>query len=124
MLEAFDFILFGGAGDLAQRKLIPGMYRAFLNGELPEGTRIIPTCRDCAGVDVYKEKVRAAAEKHLRAGEFSAKKWDAFVKVIFPVFVDISKKDEQWEQLAELLNNGNAQRVFYLATPPGVFGVC
>ena len=46
MLEAFDFVIFGGAGDLALRKLVPGLYRAHRNGELPEGTRIIPTCRN------------------------------------------------------------------------------
>ena len=46
MLEAFDFVIFGGAGDLALRKLIPGLYRAHREGSLAAGTRILPTCRN------------------------------------------------------------------------------
>ena len=124
MLEAFDFVIFGGAGDLALRKLVPGLYRAHRNSELPEGTRIIPTCRNTQVVAEYKDKVRNAAQEHLREGEFVAADWDKFAQCIHPIFVDIAKKDEHWEDLAALLNSGNKQRVFYLSTPPSVFSVC
>lgn len=125
MLEAFDFVIFGGAGDLALRKLIPGLYRAHREGSLPAGARIIPTCRNTQMVDEYKSKVRAAAEQHLNADEFVAADWDVFAQRIFPVFVDIATKDEHWAALADLLNNGgNTQRVFYLSTPPSVFSIC
>jgi len=121
MLEAFDFVLFGGAGDLALRKLIPGLLRAHRNGELPEGTRIIPVMRNADG---YKEKVRDAAQKHLNKDEFDAAIWDKFAELLFPMSVDISVKDDKWVALTELLNAGdNRQRVFYLSTPPSVFSV-
>jgi glucose-6-phosphate 1-dehydrogenase len=77
MLEAFDFVIFGGAGDLALRKLIPGLYRAHREGSLAAGTRIIPTCRNTKMVAEYKDKVRAAAEEHLNVDEFDAAAWDA-----------------------------------------------
>ncbi|MGD8174378.1 glucose-6-phosphate dehydrogenase [Marinimicrobium sp. ARAG 43.8] len=124
MLNAFDFVIFGGAGDLALRKLIPGLYRAYCNDELPEGTRIFGTCRRQEAVDEYQGKVRAAAEKHLRKGEFVAETWDRFAKMIHPLFLDISAFDEHWEKMAETLKSGNDQRVFYLSTPPNVFGTC
>lgn len=125
MLEAFDFVIFGGAGDLALRKLIPGLYRAHKEGELPQGARIIPTCRNTQMVDEYKAKVRAAAQEHLNADEFVAEDWEGFAERLFPVFVDIATKDEHWDALAQLLNSsGNIQRVFYLSTPPSVFSVC
>ncbi|HSC66904.1 MAG TPA: glucose-6-phosphate dehydrogenase [Cellvibrio sp.] len=125
MLEAFDIVIFGGAGDLALRKLIPGLYRAHREGSLPVGSRIIPTCRNTQMVAEYKDKVRDAAEKHLNADEFVAADWDDFAKRLFPVFVDIGTKNEHWDALAELLNSGgNSQRVFYLSTPPSVFSIC
>ena len=125
MLEAFDFVLFGGAGDLALRKLIPGLYRAHRNGELPEGTRLITTCRNQDMVLEYHAKIREATQQHLNANEFDATAWDSFVKLVYPVYVDIAKKDEKWDELAQLLNSGdNRQRVFYLSTPPSVFSVC
>src|SRR5690606_22300617 len=125
MLEAFDFVIFGGAGDLALRKLIPGLYRAHREGSLPLGARIIPTCRNTQMVAEYKDKVREAAEKHLNADEFVAADWDEFAERIFPVFVDIGTLDQHWETLAQLLNSGgNSERVFYLSTPPSVFSIC
>lgn len=124
MLQAFDFVIFGGAGDLALRKLVPAFYRAYRNGELPQGSRIIPTCRNTQVVTEYKEKVREAAQKHLRKGEFVEADWNKFAEFLFPVFLDIAKKDENWDSLADLLNNGNTERVFYLSTPPSVFSIC
>ena len=113
MLEAFDFVLFGAAGDLALRKLIPGLFRAHRNGELPEGTRIIPTLRKAQMVADYKTIVRDAAQEHLNKGEFDAEAWDKFATIIFPIFVDISTLDDKWAAMAELLNSGdNRQRVF------------
>jgi glucose-6-phosphate 1-dehydrogenase len=124
MLNAFDFVIFGGAGDLALRKLIPGLYRAHCEGSLPEGARIIPTLRNLQGVVEYHDKVRDAAQKHLNAGEFDAAKWDEYAKRIVPIFVDIAKNDEHWAAMADLLNKGgNKDRVFYLSTPPSVFSV-
>jgi len=122
MLEAFDFVLFGAAGDLALRKLIPGLFRAHRNGELPEGTRIIPTLRNAQAVAEYKDKVRDAAQKHLNKNEFNAVAWDSFATILFPMTVDISTLDERWAELANAMNGGdNRQRVFYLSTPPSVF---
>jgi glucose-6-phosphate 1-dehydrogenase len=124
MLKAFDFVIFGGAGDLALRKLLPGLYRAYRNDELPSGTRILGICRREKQVADYQQNIRAAAQEHLRPDEFDSEKWDTFSQCIHPVFLNIDQRDEHWDALAKLLNAGNEQRVFYLATPPGVFGVC
>lgn len=125
MLEAFDFVLFGAAGDLALRKLIPGLFRAHRNGELPEGTRIIPTLRKAQMVVDYKNIVRDAAKEYLNKDEFDAEAWDKFSTIIFPIFVDISTLDDKWAAMAALLNSGdNRQRVYYLSTPPSVFSEC
>jgi glucose-6-phosphate 1-dehydrogenase len=125
MLEAFDFVIFGGAGDLALRKLVPAFYRAHRAGELPDGARIITTCRNTQMVVEYKDKVREAAQKHLRKGEFVDADWDKFAERIYPVFLDIAQKDENWNELGKMLaSSGNRQRVFYLSTPPSVFSIC
>ena len=34
MAEPFDIVIFGGTGDLALRKLIPALYRAYREGQL------------------------------------------------------------------------------------------
>ena len=54
-----DFVVFGGTGDLAVRKLLPALYLRDRDGQLPAETRIIAASR--AGLDVcgYRDKVRA-----------------------------------------------------------------
>ena len=44
-----DFVVFGGTGDLAIRKLLPALYLRDRDGQLPAETRIIAASR--AGLD-------------------------------------------------------------------------
>ncbi len=123
MLDPFDFIIFGGAGDLALRKLIPGMYRAYCKDELPAGTRIIPTCRKPEQVSGYHAMIKEAARKHLREGEYDEKCWDEFARCVHPSLLDVAERDDRWQDFTSLVQAGNEQRVFYLALPPAVFDV-
>src|SRR6476646_4818182 len=53
-----DFVVFGGTGDLAVRKLLPALFLRDRDGQLPAETRVIAASR--AGLDVrgYRDKVR------------------------------------------------------------------
>lgn len=124
MQETFDFVIFGGGGDLALRKLIPAMYRAHRAGELPEGARIIPTSRKREAVAEYPEKVRKAVAEYLK-DEYNDEDWAKFAQCLVPAAVDISTLDDRWDDFAALLNeSGDSSRVYYLSTPPAVYGVC
>lgn len=124
MSNVFDFVIFGGAGDLALRKLIPAWYRAHREGAMPAGSRIIPTTRSVEAAAGYMVKVQAKVEEFL-GDEFELESWNAFAKNIVPVAVDISTLDQLWDDFADLLNNSaSTSRVFYLSTPPAVYGEC
>ncbi|MCA0893012.1 glucose-6-phosphate dehydrogenase [Microbulbifer agarilyticus] len=125
MAKAFDMVLFGGGGDLSLRKLIPALYRAFIEGGLDKGTRIFPVCRRPEDADAYMDTAQQALKTHLRDGEYSDKQWKAFSPLLRAVALDISKPDEQWDVLVDLLGNDiERTRLFYLAIPPAVFGPC
>ncbi len=124
MAEAFDFIIFGGGGDLALRKLIPAWYRAFRDGQMPEGSRIFGSVRKEALLNTYREVVREAVKSHLREGEFDETIWNEFEKNVHGVFINITEQDGHWQALADSLKTGNKERIFYLATPPSVFASC
>src|SRR5260370_25994747 len=53
-----DFVVFGGTGDLAVRKLLPALYLRDRDGQLAAETRIIAASR--AGLDIsrYRDSVR------------------------------------------------------------------
>ena len=44
-VEPFDYVVFGGTGDLAERKLLPALFHRQLAGQLTEPTRIIGASR-------------------------------------------------------------------------------
>ena len=44
-VDPFDFIIFGGTGDLAERKLLPALYHRQRDHQFSEPTRIIGTSR-------------------------------------------------------------------------------
>jgi glucose-6-phosphate 1-dehydrogenase len=51
---SFDLVIFGGTGDLAWRKLMPGLFQAFRHGKLPEGGRILAVSRSEQSDDDYR----------------------------------------------------------------------
>ena len=44
-VDPFDFIIFGGTGDLAERKLLPALYYRQCDHQFSEPTRIIGASR-------------------------------------------------------------------------------
>ena len=62
-----DFVVFGGTGDLAVRKLLPALYLRDRDGQLPAETRIIAASR--AGLDEagYRDKVRGELGRFVAA---------------------------------------------------------
>jgi len=34
-VDPFDLVIFGGTGDLAKRKILPGLFRRFVAGQMP-----------------------------------------------------------------------------------------
>src|SRR5690554_1031088 len=124
MQQPFDFVIFGGAGDLALRKLIPAWYRAFREGQMPEGSRIFGTVRKLEQAENYRAIAREAAFGYLRDDEINEKSWSEFEARLHGVFINITERDAHWDALASTLNEGSGERIFYLATPPAVFSAC
>ena len=55
-------VLFGATGDLASRKLFPGLYHLAAAGRLPEEYAVIGTGRHSPGTDEeFRERIRSAS---------------------------------------------------------------
>jgi glucose-6-phosphate 1-dehydrogenase len=68
MPEACDFVVFGGTGDLALRKLLPALYMREHEGQLPPATRIVGVSLQDHDDASYRLRVRAALAEHLAPG--------------------------------------------------------
>lgn len=121
-VDPFDCIVFGGTGDLAERKLIPALYQRQRDGQLSEPTRIIGASRSPMSSEDYRKFAEAAIKEHVKASEIDAKQLDKFLERLSYVAVDATS-DNGWEELkAEVGNDSKRIRAFYLAVSPSLFG--
>ncbi|MGE5408312.1 MAG: hypothetical protein ACM3NV_06840, partial [Syntrophothermus sp.] len=60
--EDLVIVLFGATGDLARRKLLPGMFHLARAGLMPERFRIVGAARRGGGLDAFRELAREAVE--------------------------------------------------------------
>ena len=70
-------VLFGATGDLARRKILPGLYHLARAGLLPAGYRIVGTSRRPLSDEAFRAHARAAVVEFGR-GELDPEAWDAF----------------------------------------------
>ena len=70
-------VLFGATGDLAKRKLIPGLFHLAVSGLLPERYRIVGTSRKPLSDDEFRELARAAVDEFGRR-EATEETWPDF----------------------------------------------
>ena len=123
--DPFDIVIFGGAGDLAFRKILPALYRTYSEGKLPESSRVLICCRGERQQSTYLEQADTALKEYLSEGEYSQANVAGFSDFVHVMDLDITIADERWEEMAELLNTAAERvRVYYLAIPPTIFGVC
>jgi len=117
--RALDLLIFGGAGDLSWRKLLPALYMAHAHQRLPHATRIIALGRQAWSTAQYVEFVQGASIQHIDASEMQPDVWQAFLQRLEYVSLDATQAAD-YARLAAYLTP-QAQRVFYLATAPALF---
>jgi glucose-6-phosphate 1-dehydrogenase len=110
-------VLFGATGDLARRKLLPGLFHLSSVGFIP-GCRVIGVSLDDIDLDGFRQFARAALD------EFSSRKmsdadWDAFAAILdyVPLAAGPAALKAAVDQ-AELSFNGENRRLHYLSVPP------
>jgi glucose-6-phosphate 1-dehydrogenase len=123
-VEPFDLIVFGGTGDLAMRKLLPGLYHRDCDDQIAPESRIIAVSRGDLGRKSYMATVEEAVRRFTPEEQIRQDVLERFLRRLDHVAVDAAGA-AGWKKLAGLLErNGraNAVRVFYLATAPSLFG--
>ncbi|MCZ7567836.1 MAG: glucose-6-phosphate dehydrogenase [Ardenticatenaceae bacterium] len=123
--EPATIVIFGGTGDLTERKLMPALYTLFAEHLLPPRFTILGTARRLFSDETYRNFLEEAVRAHARIQVVDAV-WQSFARNIFYEQGDFSEKAEYselarrlWALDAERGTQGN--RLFYLATPPRFF---
>ena len=115
-------VLFGATGDLAKRKLLPGLFHLSVAGLLPARYRVVGSARRALTDQQFREHARDAV------AEFGTTKptgdaWDAFEDALS--FGSATTGDtgplEAAIQQATVQVGGSPRRLFHLAVPPTAF---
>jgi glucose-6-phosphate 1-dehydrogenase len=126
-LEPNVFVIFGGAGDLTWRKLMPALFDLSQSHSIPVHFAIIAVDRIELSEDALRQRLHEGVKKFARSGKTAVKEWNEFSRHIHYLQGDFKGKStykELSDQCANLEKEwgSKAQRIFYMATPPSLFG--
>jgi len=120
-VDPFDFIVFGGTGDLSERKLLPALYHRQRDHQFSDPTRIIGCSRSKLSDDEFREFARKAITEHVKPADFDKAELETFLQRLSYVTVD-AKSGEGFSKLKKAIGNSQSIRAFYLAVAPALFG--
>src|SRR6478672_8753133 len=111
-------VLFGATGDLAKRKLLPGLFHLALVGLMPKSFRIVGAARRDVDLAEFREFARQAIEASGRE-DMSPAAWDPFADSLRFVAVGdgFGRLAEEVSAAREELG-GEAGLLYYLSLPP------
>ncbi|QYK40161.1 MAG: glucose-6-phosphate dehydrogenase [Paracoccaceae bacterium] len=119
-VEPFDLVIFGGTGDLARRKILPGLYRRFRDGQMPPEARIIGAARSEMTAGAFRDSVAEAIATFVPEERRDAGSTAAFLDRIGYVAIDATGEGG-WTALKDEVRTDVVQ-AFYFSVAPSLFG--
>jgi glucose-6-phosphate 1-dehydrogenase len=126
-LEPTVFVIFGGAGDLTWRKLIPALFDLSQDRGMPVHFAIIAVDRVALSDEKLRHRLHDGVNQFSRFGKANSATWNQFAK-------HINYQQGDFEKLGTYTALGaqcaglekewgiKVHRIFYMATPPSMFG--
>jgi glucose-6-phosphate 1-dehydrogenase len=114
-------VIFGAAGDLTRRKLVPAVFHLACEGCLSADFRLLGVARESLSAETFRKRMYSAAIESGEIREVHDDKWRAFAPHLDYLQGDLSNPDTYYRLAAHLetvSGCAGANRLFYLATPP------
>ncbi len=126
-LEPNIFVIFGGAGDLTWRKLMPALFDLTQSRSIPAHFSILAVDRVALSQAALQKRLHEGIAEFGHEGK-AGKQWKEFSRNIRYLQGDFKdnatyKKIREHCESLEQEWDAKAQRIFYMATPPFLFGV-
>ena len=117
-----SIVIFGASGDLTQRKLIPSLFNLYRKERMPKQFRVIGYGNTAFTDEQFRAHLKQGMEE-FASYEYTEEEWDKFASNLAYQqgrYTDLA----DFKKLGTLLKNGENgdwNRIYYMATPPGVF---
>ena len=118
-VEDFDLVIFGATGDLARRKILPGLYRRYVAQQVPASARIIGAARTRQDDAAFRDDARAAIREFAGKGD-DLSQLDDFLNHLGYVAID-ARGTDGWDELKARIRPG-VVHAFYFSVAPALFG--
>jgi glucose-6-phosphate 1-dehydrogenase len=125
--DSCTMVIFGAAGDLTKRKLIPAIYYLAEQKLLPENFALLGVARDVNTDEGYRALMRKAMDTSDEIHRVDDAVWQWLCERTFYANGDFSKEEAYAaieQRLRDIESRSPTQdrnRLFYLAIPPSVF---
>lgn len=119
-VDAFDLVIIGATGDLARRKILPGLFRRMCAGQMLENARVIGASRSDLDQKGFQDFVRDALEEFAGETQCDDDAVDRFLSLLDYIPIDVFG-DAGWKQLKQKLRPDVIHAV-YFSVGPSLFG--
>jgi glucose-6-phosphate 1-dehydrogenase len=116
---ATTIVIFGASGDLTCRKLVPALYNNFKKGRLAECANILGFARRPLTDESFRATLREGVAE-FSPETFDPTDWEAFARQLhyFQGNLDLAEDFPRLDVFLNTLEDGPANRLYYLATAP------
>ncbi len=118
--DHFDFVIFGGDGDLSFRKIFPALYHRLHEKQIDQNNRILAISRTSRTQEEFKAKVKASLEDYIK--NIDATVLAHLLDMVTHGTIDTGKGEQEEIVKAWFKKSKFDVRIFYLATPASAFG--
>jgi glucose-6-phosphate 1-dehydrogenase len=117
-----SIVIFGASGDLTQRKLVPSLFNLYRKGRLSKQFRIVGYGNTAFSDDQFRTHLKDGL-KEFATFKYKTEEWVSFAS-------NLAYQQGRYTDLADFKKLGNllksweissGNRIYYMATPPGVF---
>jgi glucose-6-phosphate 1-dehydrogenase len=122
-VEPFTMVIFGGAGDLSRRKLIPALFSLFLKEELKRGFSVLAVGRTEMSDGAYRASMEEALRTHAEV-LFDDRRWSEFSGRLFYIPADLGQDAAYAELFGRIRevsvspSGPHRNVIYYMALPP------
>ncbi|NHM32500.1 glucose-6-phosphate dehydrogenase [Neobacillus terrae] len=127
-MDSASFVLFGGTGDLAKRKIYPALYNLFIEEKLPKQFSIIALGRSEMSTGDFNRSIEQSLTSFSRRKIIDSNKKQEFLEFFRYVALDANNK-EDYKKLLKVIEQREMElnipqnRMFYLSVGPQFFDI-
>jgi glucose-6-phosphate 1-dehydrogenase len=118
--SGMDLLIFGARGDLSGRKLFPALYHLDYCDLLPDGVRIHALAREALSLEDFLADIKVKVRRYVDDSRWSEEHWAHYASRFVYTRLDFADAS-QYAVLKSALSE-TRPALFYLATPPSMFG--